>query len=100
MMQFRFNALAAIAASLLTVALLQGDAQAAPRGWKCDYSVTPLGVGPYRRYSRTYYYACYGARLRETRARARYRCRRLYACVTGPCLPLNFTPSRYCQREP
>ena len=98
-MRNHFALLAAIAATTFAIVMQQAGAQAAPRGWKCEYSVTPIGIGPYRRYSRNYLYACYGRSLRKTRARARRRCRRLASCVTGACFPLDFRPRRRCERE-
>ena len=91
---------ATISAILLVIFLLNGGARAGPRGWKCNFSVTPVSIGPYARYSRTYFYSCYGRSLKETRRRTQRRCRRLYSCVTGACFPLDFRPQRRCEREP
>ncbi len=98
-MRTRFTILATATAMVLGLVALCGSAQAAPRGWKCSFSSAPIGVGPFGRHSRTYYYACYGKSLGETRARARRQCRRIYSCVTGACFPLDFTPARRCERE-
>ena len=97
-MRSRSTLLAIAGAAMVAGVLLHSGAQAAPRGWKCDFSERSSGIGPYGR-SRTYFYSCYGRSLRETRARARRYCRRLFSCVTGACLPLDFTPRRTCGRD-
>lgn len=91
-------AMAAFAA-LLAGLFLPSGAEAKLRGWKCSYSDHPLHIGPARYRRGPYFYACYGLSLRETRARARARCRRLSSCNTGACLPLDHTPRRVCGRE-
>lgn len=88
-----------VAAALLATTLLHTGAEAQPRGWQCNYKVTPI-VGLRRYDFGPYYYACYGRNLAETRARARARCSQMSSCDTGACLPLNYTPDRMCQREP
>ncbi len=87
-------ALAAVFAALLG----QGSAEAAPKGWKCSYKIVPI-AGPFFRDTGPYYYACFGRDLRETRARARARCRQLPSCSTGACLPLEYTPRSSCERD-
>lgn len=69
-------------------------ASAQPAGWQCSYAITPLHHN-----SRKIYYACYGSQLRRTRARARAECSGLFRCITGACIPLNYTPEPYCRRE-
>ena len=88
---------ATASAMMLVFAWLQGGAEAAPKGWKCDYSVSPIGFGPFGD-TQTYFYSCYGRNLSETRARARGRCSRLPSCNTGACVPLNYTPRQSCDR--
>jgi hypothetical protein len=92
--------LLAAGAAVLAMAIPHGGAQAAPKGWQCGYSVTPIVGGPFLSDSGPYYFACYGRSLKETRARARADCRRRRSCQTGACLPLDFTPGRTCDREP
>ena len=87
----------ALFAALVTL-LGEGGAEAAPKGWKCSYKITPIR-GPFFYDTGPYYYACYGPALRETRARARARCSRLSRCTTGACLPLEYTPRRTCERD-
>lgn len=84
--------------TLLVVAFFDISVNAAPKGWKCSYSVTPI-VGPLFYDAGPYYYACYGRSLRATRARARADCRRRSSCETGACIPLSFFPGRYCERD-
>lgn len=93
-----FLAMAALA-TLLAGLILPGDAEAKPRGWKCAYTDHPLNIGPTRLRLGPYYYACYGRGLKQTRARARARCRRLPSCNTGACLPLDYVPRPACGRE-
>mgnify|MGYP001818685012 CR=1 FL=1 len=87
-------ALAAVFAALLG----QGRAEAAPKGWKCSYKIVPI-AGPFFRDTGPSYYACFGRDLRETRARARARCRQLPSSSTGACLPLEYTPRSSCERD-
>lgn len=89
--------LVAVGAAMVVMSVTQ-TADAGPRGWKCSYKIVPI-VGPFFYDTGPYYYACYGRRLRETRARARARCRRLANCTTGACLPLDYTPRRSCERD-
>ena len=97
-MQARSILLAATGAAMLATAFAQGTAHAAPKGWRCGYAVTPI-VGPFFNDRGPFYYACFGKSLSETRARARADCRRRPSCVTGACLPLDFTPRSTCGRE-
>lgn len=92
-MQIRSPLLAA-GATMFATAFLHGGALASPKGWECSYA-----IDPYRRTMSKIYYSCSGASLTETRARARWQCRRLNNCITGACLPLDFTPRRTCGRE-
>lgn len=86
-------------AILLAGMVLPSGVEAKPRGWKCGYTDHPLNVGPVRLRRGPYYYACYGRGLRETRSRARARCRRLPSCNPGACLPLDYAPRAACGRE-
>ena len=89
--------LTGIAAVLAGVsgALWPSASMAAPQGWECSYSVTPLGG----RFTSTIFYSCSGRNLPETRARARSQCNSLPFCVTGACIPLNHSPRGGCRRE-
>jgi len=96
-MRMRSQWVAAVGAVMIAMSFAQ-NAEAGPQGWKCSYKVVPI-VGPLFYDTGPYYYACYGRRLRETRARARARCRRLANCTTGACLPLDYKPRRSCERD-
>jgi hypothetical protein len=81
---------------VLALAVQQGYAEAAPKGWKCQYSI--YGPFDWRRGPRFYY--CYGTSLPNTRERMKARCRALdvYECLPGPCFPLEFAPGKSCER--
>ena len=98
-MRVQLSLFAAAGVVLLAMTFLPGSALAAPKGWKCSYAVRPLSIGSRRYDHGPYYYACYGRRLSETRARARAQCRRRASCDTGACLPLDYRPDRTCGRE-
>lgn len=89
----------ALMCALVLALLTPRSAVAEPKGWKCSYKVEPLSGGPFMLDTGPYYYACFGRNLRETRARARARCRELPWCTTGACLPLDFTPRSSCEQD-
>ncbi len=77
---------------VLAIVIQQGNAQAEPKGWRCEYRV----------YSPTYrsgprLYNCYGTNLRNTRARTKARCGNSPRCNVGACLPLDFAPRNSCE---
>jgi len=86
----------AIALACSSSAWLHTAAQAAPAGWRCSYTVNISSLS--FRYERIREYACYGKSLRTTRANAQARCRQLYNCMAGPCIPNNFVTRSYCER--
>ena len=78
---------------VLAIVIQQGNAQAEPKGWRCEYRV----------YSPTYrsgprLYNCYGTNLRNTSARTKARCGNSPRCIVGACLPLDFAPGSSCER--
>ena len=70
----------AAGAVLLAAAMPPGIANAAPKGWKCDYADHKIGIGLGSK-DYVFNYSCYGKTLRGTRARAVAECRRLAGCL-------------------
>ena len=84
--------LASLFALLISLPAQDSYALTEPKGWICEYRINEgQSDGPT-------IYNCRGATLQDTRARTKYRCVVNALCNAGACLPLDFTPSRSCQR--
>ena len=87
---------AGLAFVVLAIVVQRGYAEAAPKGWRCQYSI----YGPFDRRRGPVFYSCYGTSLPNTRERMKARCRALdsYDCQSGPCFPLEYAPGKSCER--